>query len=152
MHRLTNPRSACPDTPAAHRPPDCRLVIPDFLPRTACPSFRTARRRSPSRSESRGARRPPRSKFRPGFREPDEQGEPGPIPCATSRWSVALNDLPGLPTTAPRRELGAPEKGTADIQPVRNSASRPAHHRRRLRPASRRLCGTLPSVLIPKFC
>ena len=97
VHRLADPRSAGPDTLAADRPPDCRLAHPD-----------TCRRQRVPRSGQRGTdpleapRREQRGdlhtrEFRPGFREPGEQGKPGPVPCHLTIVRSAQPSSPALP-------------------------------------------------------
>ena len=59
--------------------------------------------------------------------------------------SPHANDLPRPCPDRPHRELSAPEIGKADILAIHNIGNRLAHHRQRLRPASRPLCRTLPT-------
>ena len=101
VHRLANPRSAGPDTPATDCPPDCRLVHPD-----------ARRRQRVLRSGQRGtdpldAPRPEQRadlharEFRPGFQEPGEQEKPGPVPCHLATMRFAQRSSPAL--TRPHR-------------------------------------------------
>ena len=110
MDRLTNPRSARPDTPAAHRPPDCRLVHPDARREQRVPCSRQ-RRPDPidaPRPEERADL--PARKFRPGFREPDQQGEPGPIPCHLPMVRSAQRSSPAFPRPHRAANSALPKK------------------------------------------
>ena len=68
-----------------------------FLPRTACPSFRTARPRSPLRSASRGARRLPRSRVPSRLPRAGRAGGAGPVPCHFAIVRSAQRSSPAFP-------------------------------------------------------